>query len=43
MPSLIHIAEIAAILAVAYMLGWLVGYVAHRLFAPKPVRVVAIP
>jgi NADH-quinone oxidoreductase subunit E len=41
MASLIHIAEIAAILAVAYMLGWAVGYAAHRLLAPKPVVVAA--
>jgi len=43
MASLIHIAEIAAILAVAYMLGWAVGYAAHRLFAPKPVAEAVIP
>jgi predicted flap endonuclease-1-like 5' DNA nuclease len=30
MGSVIHIAEIAAMLAVAYTLGWLLGYVARR-------------
>jgi predicted flap endonuclease-1-like 5' DNA nuclease len=43
MASVIHIAEIAAILAVAYMLGWIIGYVAHRLFAPKPLVQATIP
>lgn len=36
MPSVIHIAEIAALLAVAYSLGWAAGYLARRLSAPKP-------
>lgn len=36
MASVIHIAEVAAILVVAYGLGWVVGYVAHRLIA-RPV------
>jgi len=43
MASVIHIAEIAAILAVAYMLGWLVGYLAHRLVARQPAAAAAIP
>ncbi len=33
MASVIHIAEVAAILAVAYVLGWAIGYLAHRLLA----------
>ena len=36
MASVIHIAEVAAILAVAYVLGWVIGYFAHRLLARKP-------
>jgi predicted flap endonuclease-1-like 5' DNA nuclease len=36
MASVIHIAEVAAILTVAYALGWVIGYVAHRLAAGKP-------
>jgi predicted lysophospholipase L1 biosynthesis ABC-type transport system permease subunit len=36
MASLIHIAEVAAILAVAYLLGWAIGYVAHRVLARTP-------
>lgn len=43
MGSLIHIAEIAAILAAAYMVGWTIGYLAHRLASPKAVPVAAIP
>ena len=43
MASVIHIAEIAAILAVAYMLGWVIGFVAHRLFAPRPLAQPSIP
>ena len=42
MASLIHIAEVASILAVAYMLGWVIGYVAHRLAAPRP-AVATVP
>lgn len=42
MASLIHIAEVAAILAVAYAIGWAIGYVAHRLLASRP-AVSAIP
>ena len=36
MGSVIHIAEVAAILAVAYALGWVIGYGAHRLLARSP-------
>ena len=43
MGSLIHIAEIAAILAAAYMVGWTIGYLAHRLASPRTVTAVAIP
>ena len=43
MGSVIHIAEVAAILAVAYGLGWIIGYVVHRLVAPKPAVVAAVP
>jgi predicted flap endonuclease-1-like 5' DNA nuclease len=42
MASVIHIAEVAAILAVAYVLGWIIGYVAHRLVAPKPAVFAAV-
>ena len=31
MSSLIHIAEIAALIAMAYVVGWAIGYVVHRL------------
>jgi predicted flap endonuclease-1-like 5' DNA nuclease len=43
MASLIHIAEVAAVLAVAYVLGWAIGYGAHRLFALMPARAAAVP
>jgi predicted flap endonuclease-1-like 5' DNA nuclease len=42
MASVIHIAEVAAILAAAYVLGWVIGYVAHRLVARAPV-VATVP
>jgi hypothetical protein len=42
MASVIHIAEVAAILAGAYLVGWLLGYAAHRLLARQPV-VAVIP
>ena len=42
MASVIHIAEVAAILLVAYVLGWAIGYVAHRLVA-RPSAASAIP
>ncbi len=42
MASLIHIAEIAALLTAAYILGWAIGYAARRLTAAKP-AVAAIP
>ena len=41
MASVIHIAEVAAILAVAYGLGWLVGYFAHRMIA-RPAVAAAV-
>jgi predicted flap endonuclease-1-like 5' DNA nuclease len=40
MASVIHIAEVAAILSVAYVLGWVIGYAAHRL-AGRPRATVA--
>jgi predicted flap endonuclease-1-like 5' DNA nuclease len=43
MASVIHIAEVAAILAVAYVLGWVIGYVAHRLVARKPAVTTSVP
>ena len=43
MASVMHIAEVAAILAVAYGLGWLVGYAAHRLVARRPAPVAGVP
>jgi len=36
MASVIHIAEVAAILTVAYGLGWVIGYLVHRLVARAP-------
>jgi predicted flap endonuclease-1-like 5' DNA nuclease len=42
MASVIHIAEVAAILAVAYVLGWVIGYVAHRVLARTSAR-AALP
>lgn len=36
MGTLIHIAEVAGLLFVAYVAGWLIGYVAHRLAARAP-------
>jgi len=42
MASLIHIAEVAAILALAYTLGWVIGFAARRLTAPKSIP-AAIP
>src|SRR3569623_1452222 len=39
MGSLIHIAEIAALIFVAYLVGWLVGYVLHRILA-RPANLV---
>lgn len=38
---LIHVAEIAVALFLAYMAGWLIGYVAHRLAAPTRKPAVA--
>lgn len=35
MANLIHIAEIAGLLFVAYAVGWIVGYLARRLSSPK--------
>ena len=35
---LFHALEIAALLAIAYSAGWLVGYVARRLLAARPAR-----
>ncbi|MEO7222891.1 MAG: hypothetical protein ABIY37_10495 [Devosia sp.] len=43
MASLIHIAEVAAILAAAYALGWAIGYAAHRLFALVPAKAAVEP
>lgn len=41
MATLIHIAEVAAILAVAYVLGWAVGYLARHVAASRPRRLEA--
>lgn len=41
MAGVIHIAEVAAILAVAYVLGWGLGYLAHLLLARMPVAAAA--
>jgi predicted flap endonuclease-1-like 5' DNA nuclease len=43
MAGLIHIAEVAAILALAYVIGWAIGYVAHRVLAREPAVAAAIP
>jgi hypothetical protein len=44
MSTLIHIAEVALLLAVAYSLGWALGYAARRLTAREPARpAAAIP
>lgn len=44
MSSVIYIAEIAALLAVAYVIGWAIGYLAHRIVAhPAAVAAPAIP
>ncbi len=43
MASVIHIAEVAAILAVAYALGWAIGYAAHRLLALVPAKAAVVP
>ena len=43
MASVIHIAEVAAILTVAYVLGWVIGYVAHRLVARAPAQATIPP
>ncbi|RYE11312.1 MAG: hypothetical protein EOP22_00170 [Hyphomicrobiales bacterium] len=42
MSSVIHIAEVATLLAVAYIAGWAVGYLAHRVTARRP-AVTTIP
>ncbi|MEO6015547.1 MAG: hypothetical protein ABIQ30_18415 [Devosia sp.] len=39
MASVIHIAEIAALLSLAYMAGWAIGYLAHRLTVRPAKRV----
>ena len=43
MGTLIHIAEVAGLLFAAYVVGWLIGYIAHRITAsiPKPAFVAA--
>lgn len=41
MASVFHFAEVAAILLVAYGLGWVLGYVAHRMFANMSAPAVA--
>jgi predicted flap endonuclease-1-like 5' DNA nuclease len=42
MGSLIHIAEVAVLIFAAYVVGWLIGYVLHRVTArPAKVAVVA--
>lgn len=44
MPTLIHIGEVALLLAVAYTLGWALGYAARRLTARRPAQpAAAIP
>lgn len=43
MASVIHIVEVAAILTVAYGLGWIIGHVAHRVLARKPAPAAEIP
>jgi NADH-quinone oxidoreductase subunit E len=42
MGTVIHIAEIAALLAVAYALGWGLGYAARRIAAPAAMPVVPV-
>jgi predicted flap endonuclease-1-like 5' DNA nuclease len=41
MASVLHIAEVAAILAVAYAVGWALGYFAHQLSGARTVAVAA--
>lgn len=41
MASVLHIAEVAAILAVAYAIGWALGYFAHVLSGSRQVAVAA--
>ena len=41
MGSLIHIAEVAALIFAAYMVGWLIGYVLHRAVA-RPVKTATV-
>ncbi len=43
MSSVIHIAEVATLLTVAYALGWLIGYVARRLVSRPTAVLPAIP
>jgi len=38
MPTLIHIGEVALLLAVAYTLGWALGYAARRLVVRAPAQ-----
>ncbi len=42
MSALIHVAEVALLLAAAYTLGWLLGYAARRLGVRRPEPVVAV-
>src|SRR4051794_15801237 len=43
MGTYIHIAEIAALLFVAYVAGWLIGYFAKRIAAGAPQTDAVIP
>ena len=43
MASLIHIAEVAALLLVAYVLGWAIGYVARLIALRRPAKAPVIP
>jgi hypothetical protein len=45
LPMLIHIGEVAALLFVAYQLGWFVGFIVRRLSTPRtrPQLVVTAP
>ena len=43
MGTYIHIAEVAALLFVAYVVGWLIGYAAKRIAAARRETVATIP